>query len=83
MARTTLNNYLLPCQSNSIAAKAHHHPAWVAVARVSRTKAQNHSDVTANIFTQYVKELTNPFENIEFEDTDKEKAEEQKQQKKK
>ena len=27
MARTTLNNYLLSRQANSIAAKAHHHPA--------------------------------------------------------
>ncbi|CAB4486770.1 unnamed protein product [Rhizophagus irregularis] len=32
---------------------------------------------------QYVEELSNPFENLEFEDTDKEKAEEQKQQKRK
>src|SRR3954452_22408840 len=32
---------------------------------------------------RYVEELTNPFENIEFEGTDKEKAERQKQQKKK
>ena len=35
MARTTLNNYLLPRQSNSIAARAHHYPAWIAVAGVS------------------------------------------------
>ena len=32
---------------------------------------------------QYVEELTNPFENLEFEGTDKEKTEERKQQKKK
>ncbi|CAB4489746.1 unnamed protein product [Rhizophagus irregularis] len=44
MARTTLNNYVLPKQSNSIAAKAHHHPAWVAVAGVSRTDTQEHID---------------------------------------
>ncbi|CAB4406867.1 unnamed protein product [Rhizophagus irregularis] len=44
MARTTLNNYLLPCQSNSIAARAHHHPAWVAVAGVSRTETRDHPD---------------------------------------
>ncbi|EXX75382.1 hypothetical protein GLOIN_2v1783204 [Rhizophagus irregularis DAOM 181602=DAOM 197198] len=44
MARTTLNNYLLPRQSNSITAKAHHHPAWVAVVRVSRTEIRDHSD---------------------------------------
>ena len=44
MARTTLNNYLLPRQSNSIAAKAHHHPAWVAVAGVSRTETRDHPD---------------------------------------
>ncbi|CAB4494102.1 unnamed protein product [Rhizophagus irregularis] len=29
---------------NSIAARAHHHPAWVAVAGVSRTETQEHSD---------------------------------------
>jgi len=44
MARTTLNNYLLPHQSNSIAARAHHHPAWVAVAAVSRTEMRDHPD---------------------------------------
>src|SRR3989337_398890 len=44
MARTTLNNYLLPRQANSIAAKAHHHPAWVAVAGVSRTETRDHPD---------------------------------------
>ncbi|CAJ0641515.1 2201_t:CDS:1 [Entrophospora sp. SA101] len=42
MARTTLNNYLLPHQSNSIAARAHHHPAWVAVARVSCAETRDH-----------------------------------------
>ncbi|CAG8786570.1 13170_t:CDS:2 [Cetraspora pellucida] len=44
MARTTLNNYLLSRQANSIAAKAHRHPAWVAVAGVSRTDTQEHPD---------------------------------------
>jgi hypothetical protein len=44
MARTTLKSYLLPSQSNSIAAKAHHHPAWVAVAGVSRTEMREHPD---------------------------------------
>ncbi|PKY33335.1 hypothetical protein RhiirB3_452149, partial [Rhizophagus irregularis] len=44
MARTTLNNYLLPHQSNSIAAKAHHHPAWVSVAGVSHTETRDHPD---------------------------------------
>jgi hypothetical protein len=34
----------LPRQTNSIAARAHHHPAWVAVAGVSRTETQEHSD---------------------------------------
>ncbi len=34
MARTTLNNYLLPRQTNSIAIRAHHHPTWVAVSGV-------------------------------------------------
>ncbi|PKB95214.1 hypothetical protein RhiirA5_437132 [Rhizophagus irregularis] len=42
MVRTTLNNYLLPQQSNSISVRAHHHPAWVAVAGVSRTEIQDH-----------------------------------------
>jgi hypothetical protein len=36
-----------------------------------------------SVDARYVKELTNPFENIEFEGMDKEKAKEQKQQKKK
>jgi hypothetical protein len=44
MARTTLNNYLLPRQANSNAAKAHHHPEWVAVAGVSRTDTKEHLD---------------------------------------
>ncbi|CAG8720151.1 23264_t:CDS:2, partial [Cetraspora pellucida] len=44
MAQTILNNYLLPCQANSIAAKAHRHPAWVAVAGVSCTDTQEHPD---------------------------------------
>jgi len=34
----------LPRQSNSITAKAHHHPAWVAVAGVSCTKTRDHID---------------------------------------
>ena len=42
MARTTLNNYLLPRQANLIAAKAHHHLAWIAVARVSCTEMREH-----------------------------------------
>jgi hypothetical protein len=44
MVRTTLNNYLLPHQSNSIAARAHHYLAWITVARVSHTKIQDHPD---------------------------------------
>ncbi|CAG8855898.1 29633_t:CDS:1, partial [Gigaspora margarita] len=44
IARTTLNNYLLPRQSNSIAAKAHHYPAWIAVAGVSRDETKDHPD---------------------------------------
>ncbi|CAB4427609.1 unnamed protein product [Rhizophagus irregularis] len=32
LARTILNNYLLPRQANSISERAHHHIAWVAVA---------------------------------------------------
>ena len=35
MARTTLNNYLLPKQANLIVTKAYHHPVWVAVAKVA------------------------------------------------
>ncbi|GES89566.1 hypothetical protein GLOIN_2v1783204 [Rhizophagus clarus] len=42
--RTTLNNYLLPQQSNSIAAKAHHYLTWITVADVLRTKIRDHSD---------------------------------------
>ncbi|CAB4475703.1 unnamed protein product [Rhizophagus irregularis] len=44
MARTTLKSYFLPHQSNSLAAKAHHHSAWVAVAGVSRTEMREHLD---------------------------------------
>ncbi|CAG8653877.1 10988_t:CDS:2, partial [Scutellospora calospora] len=44
IARTTLNNYLLPRQSNSITAKAHHYSAWVSVAGVSRTDIHEHPD---------------------------------------
>jgi len=44
MARTMLNNYLLPCQSNSIAARAYHHPVWIEVAGVSRTETRDHFD---------------------------------------
>ncbi|CAG8842200.1 34189_t:CDS:2, partial [Gigaspora margarita] len=44
MARTTLNNYLLSHRSNSLTAKAHHHPAWVAMARVSRDETKYHPD---------------------------------------
>ncbi|CAB4493158.1 unnamed protein product [Rhizophagus irregularis] len=40
----TLNNYLLPRQSNSISVRAHHHPVWVAVAGVSRTEIRDHPD---------------------------------------
>ncbi len=42
MVRITLKNYLLPHQSNSIAAKAHHHPTWVTVAGVSCTETRDH-----------------------------------------
>ncbi|CAG8596260.1 7297_t:CDS:2 [Gigaspora margarita] len=44
MARTMLNNYFLPRQANSIAARAHHHPVWVAVSGVSRTETRDHPD---------------------------------------
>ncbi len=42
MARTTLNNYLLPRQTNSIAIRAHHHPTWVAVSGVLWTEIWNY-----------------------------------------
>ncbi|GBC33693.2 hypothetical protein GLOIN_2v1783204 [Rhizophagus irregularis DAOM 181602=DAOM 197198] len=44
LTETTLNNYLLPHQSNSITAKAHHHLVWIAVAKVSHTETRDHSD---------------------------------------
>jgi hypothetical protein len=44
MARTTLKSYLLPSQSNSITAKAHHHPAWVAVSGVLCIDICEHPD---------------------------------------
>ncbi len=44
IARTTLNNYLLPRQSNSIIARAHHYLAWVAVTTVSCIETQDHPD---------------------------------------
>ncbi|GES92068.1 hypothetical protein GLOIN_2v1783204 [Rhizophagus clarus] len=44
MARTILNNYLLSQQFNSIAARAHHHPAWVTVAGISYTKIWDYPD---------------------------------------
>jgi len=44
LTRTTLNTYLLPRNSSSLAAKAHHHPALVAVASVSRTEKKEHID---------------------------------------
>ncbi|CAG8848720.1 45859_t:CDS:2, partial [Gigaspora margarita] len=44
MSRMTLNNYLLSRQLNSIAAKAHHHPAWIAIAGVSHNETKDYSD---------------------------------------
>ncbi|CAG8831689.1 17413_t:CDS:2, partial [Gigaspora margarita] len=44
MARTMLNNYLLPRQANSIAVRAHHHLAWVVVSGVSHTETRDHPD---------------------------------------
>ncbi|CAG8768228.1 30711_t:CDS:2, partial [Racocetra persica] len=37
ISRTTVNNYLLLSWSNLIAAKAHHHPAYIAVSNVFQT----------------------------------------------
>ncbi|CAG8780837.1 45584_t:CDS:2 [Gigaspora margarita] len=42
MARTTLNNYLLPCCSRTIIAKVYHHPAWVSVTGVLRDETKEH-----------------------------------------
>ncbi|CAG8710012.1 6917_t:CDS:2 [Cetraspora pellucida] len=44
MARTTLNNYLLPHHSNLLIAKAHYHSTWVAMAGVSHDKTKYHLD---------------------------------------
>ncbi|CAG8509998.1 5897_t:CDS:2 [Scutellospora calospora] len=44
MCRSSLNNYLLSQRSNSITAKAHHHPAWVVVAGVSYDETKEHQD---------------------------------------
>jgi len=41
LSRTTLNNYLLPHRSTTISAKAHHHPANIAIASVSRNEKMN------------------------------------------
>ncbi|CAG8651423.1 22958_t:CDS:2 [Cetraspora pellucida] len=40
-----LNNYLLPYHSNSIAAKAHHHLAGIAISSVCRNEKKEHPDV--------------------------------------
>src|SRR6185437_14175739 len=44
LSRTTLINYLLPRNSSSIAARAHHHPALVAITNVSRSEKKEHID---------------------------------------
>ncbi|CAG8550736.1 7259_t:CDS:2 [Cetraspora pellucida] len=44
LSRTTVNNYLLPCHSNSIAAKKYHHPTNVQVKTVLRNKKAEHQD---------------------------------------
>jgi hypothetical protein len=44
LSRTTLNNYLLPSRSNTIAAKTHHHPATIANMSVSRNEKKEHLD---------------------------------------
>ena len=44
LSRITLSNYLLPSRSNSIAAKAHHHPVNIAIASVSRDEKKEQPD---------------------------------------
>ncbi|CAG8503139.1 5823_t:CDS:2 [Cetraspora pellucida] len=44
LLRTTLNNYLLPRNSSSIVARAHHHPALVAITNVSKSEKKEHTD---------------------------------------
>ena len=44
LSRTTLNNYLLPHRSTTISAKAHYHPANIAIASVSRNEKNEHCD---------------------------------------
>ncbi|CAI2170878.1 6202_t:CDS:1, partial [Funneliformis geosporum] len=64
MARTTLNNYLLPHQANLIA-RTYHHPAWVAVAETSHIETQDHSD-RYNCLTsvKYAKQFALLFANV-------------------
>ncbi|CAG8748294.1 19625_t:CDS:2 [Cetraspora pellucida] len=44
LSRTMLNNYLLPQNFSSIAARVHHHPALVAITNVSRSEKNEHTD---------------------------------------
>lgn len=44
LSTSTLRNYMLPNNRNSIAAKAHHHPAMVGIANVSRSEKKEHID---------------------------------------
>lgn len=44
LSRTCLRNHLLPKNKSTIAARAHHHPAMVAVAGVSRDLRRSHVD---------------------------------------
>lgn len=45
MSRTCLNNYMLPRQSNSIAAKSHHHPTNIKVSPIIRDERKEHPDM--------------------------------------
>ncbi|CAG8780395.1 8412_t:CDS:2, partial [Cetraspora pellucida] len=45
LSQTAINNYLLPCHSNSIEAKNYHHPTNIQVATVSRNERADHSNV--------------------------------------
>ena len=44
LSMSTLRNYMLPNNRTSIAARAHHHPAMVGIANVSRSEKKEHID---------------------------------------
>ncbi|RIB02241.1 hypothetical protein C2G38_2228373 [Gigaspora rosea] len=44
MSRTTMRNYILPRSNRSLAARTHHHPAFVGIAGVSKDERNDHLD---------------------------------------